>query len=107
MSFHDYEGSERETHKRANRLEAMLREAMAFLDKQPQLHNFLSKELRDWWTDQKQRDLESEALKVAKAQIALQRLEDQAQRQRLIDSAMDKLTDEERKALTERAVVGL
>jgi hypothetical protein len=114
MPCHDYEGydgkvsqstydalakSERETQKRADKFVVMLCEALTVLDLAPIIPGVLSKETRDWWADHKQRDVEAKAAEEREKKEASDKLEERATRQRLINSAIAKLTAEERKAL--------
>jgi hypothetical protein len=91
--------SERETQKRADKFVVMLCEALTILDLAPIIPGVLSKETRDWWDDHKRRDIAAKAAEERRKKEADDKLEEQAKRQRRINSAMAKLTAEERKAL--------
>jgi hypothetical protein len=84
---------------RADKFVKMLCEALTVIELAPIIPGVLSQETRDWWHDHKKRDAEAKAAKEQMEREASEQLEEQARRRRLINSAMSKLTADERKAL--------
>jgi hypothetical protein len=90
---------ERGAQQRADKFVKMLCEALTILDLAPIIPGVLSKETRDWWAHHKQCDANAKAAEERRKNEAAAKLEEQARRVRLVNSAMAKLTAEERKAL--------
>lgn len=89
----------KKTQERADKLSAMLCEALTFIEKYGITMSTLSLAINEWWTEHKRRDALERAREEEKQQKKVKEQQAKEEHHRLVTQAVSKLTPDERKAL--------